>query len=117
MAFSRRERNPGDVDLSGSSISTTPATAGNTVIDTDERTDTPPVIPAGKLKVQIYNLGFVLAGDEEEPITVNGDELQPNSPPMIFEAKYDHVSNVFKYTPAITIVNSNGARIRIITEE
>lgn len=117
MPEARKERNPASVSLSGVSVSTTPPTSGNIVATTDERTDSPPVIAAGKLRVAIYNMGFVEDGDNEVTIDVNGGPLQPYAPPMEFKAQLDPVNNEFKYTPAITIDNSGGARIRIITQE
>ncbi len=117
MPESRRERSPSDVSLNGVTVNTATPTASNITPGYDERTDSPPAIAAGKLRVAIYNMGFVEDGDNEVTIDVNGEPLQPYAPPIIFEAQLDPVTNVFKYTPAITIDNSGGARIRIITQE
>lgn len=116
MPESRLERNPSSVSLSGVTVSTTAPTAGNIVAAVDERTDGV-VVPAGKLSVKVLNMGFVEDGDNEVAITVNGEPVQPGAPPLPFEATLDPVNNIFKLTPVITIVNDNGARIRIITEE
>lgn len=109
--------NTSTVNTGDLNVSTTPPTSGNIVPGYDERTDSPPDIAAGKLRVAIYNMGFVEDGDNEVTIDVNGEPLQPYAPPIVFEAQLDPVTNVFKYTPAITIDNSGGARIRIITQE
>lgn len=116
MPESRKERNAASVSLSGVSVSTTPPTAGNIVPGVDERTDGT-TVPAGKLDVKVLNMGFVEDGDNEETITVNGEPVQPGAPPAHFFAILDPVTNVFKRTPEITIVNANGSRIRIITQE
>lgn len=116
MPESRLERNAASVSLSGVSVSTTPPTAGNTVAAVDERTDGT-VIPAGKLRVRVLNMGFVEDGDQEADITVNGDIVQPGSESVPILAILDPVNNIFKYTPMVTIINNGGSRIRIITEE
>ncbi len=108
--------NAGSVSLGDVTVSTAAPTAGNIIPNVDERTDGV-VVPAGKLKVRVLNMGFVEDGDNEVAITVNGAPVQPGSESIPFEAKHDPVTEVFKYTPIITIVNDNGARIRIITEE
>jgi|GEM_PF-6487843 len=109
--------NAADISLGDVTVSTTAPTASNIIPGFDERTDSPPAIAAGKLRVAIYNMGFVEDGDNEVTIDVNGEPLQPYAPPMVFEAQLDPVNNIFKYTPAITVDNSGGARIRIITQE
>jgi len=116
MPECRKERNAASVSLSGVSVSTTPPTAGNIVSVVDERTDGI-VIPAGKLRVRVLNMGFVEDGDQEKDITVNGDIVQPGSESVPIEAILDPVNNVFKFTPIVTIINNEGSRIRIITEE
>ncbi len=116
MPESRLERNSASVSLSGVTVSTAPPTVGAIIPGIDERTDGV-VVPAGKLKVRVLNMGFVEDGDQEEDITVNGEVVQPGSESVPFEATLDPVNNEFKRTPEITIVNDLGSRIRIITHE
>ncbi len=108
--------NAGDISLGDVTVSTAAPAAGTIVPDVDERTNGI-VIPAGKLMVKVLNMGFVEDGDNEENITVNGDVIQPGSPAVEFVAQLDPVGDVFKFTPEVTIVNNNGSRIRIITQE
>lgn len=117
MAESRRERNPAAVSLSGVSVSTTPPTAGTATIAVNEFISTPVSVATGKARVTVLNMGFVESGDEEEPITVNGINLQPGAPALVFEEVFDRVNNVLKKVPAITIVNAGGSRVRVTTEE
>ena len=116
MPECRKERNAASVSLSDVSVSTTPPTASSIVPGIDERTDGT-VVPAGKLSVRVLNMGFVEDGDQEADITVNGGIVQPGSESVPIVAILDPVTNLFKYTPPVTIVNNGGSRIRIITQE
>lgn len=63
---------------------------------------------AGALSFRVKNVGPGGAGIAATA-TVNGANLFPGDE-MIFEARLDPVTNVFKYLPAFTIV-TNGAEI------
>lgn len=105
------------INLSGITVDITPPTQelqDSVVVESNGGS----VIPSGKLKVVITNMGFVLPGDTNSVITVNGSDLSPNpQAPVIFTAELDPVSNVFKTTEEITILNPNGSRVRVETTE
>lgn len=63
---------------------------------------------AGALSFRVKNVGPGGAGNAATA-TVNGANLFPGDE-MIFEARLDPVTNIFKYLPAFAIV-TNGAEI------
>ena len=77
-------------------------------------------IAAGKRSVQIYNLGFVQDGDQENDISVTLPSgvatISPKSEAFTILAYVDQVSNIQYNTPAISIV-ANGARYRVVVLE
>lgn len=115
MPIAHKERNPSDVDLGNVSVNIPPPNEVNASIAIQETTGAFSVA-AGKLKVEILNMGFVVDGDLEVAATVNGQSLEPGTPPLIFEAVEDPAAQEFKTTPAIS-GNGNGARLRITTTE
>jgi len=83
------------------------ATAGELTITTGE-TLTDFTRPAGALKLRVINAGPG-GGGTADTATVNGVSLFPGNE-LIFEARLDPVTNVFKYLPEIVVV-TNGAEI------
>jgi hypothetical protein len=92
---------------SGGGGSFEPATAGELTITSGE-TLTDFTRPAGALKLRVINAGPG-GGGTADTATVNGASLFPGNE-LIFEARLDPVTNVFKYLPEMTIV-TNGAEI------
>ena len=106
----------GGASVSVGSVTITPPTEVTGTAGFEEIT-TGTVVAAGKLRVEIRNMGFVQAGDANEDITVNGNVMSPGSAPLIFDAALQAADEEFKLLPAFTIVNALGSRVRITTFE
>jgi len=107
------------VSITGASVNIgsvviTPPTPVEGTVETREVTAND-LLPAGLLKVEITNLGFVQAGDTNNIIQVDGNDVSPGTPAVVFEATLKPSSNEWITLPAITITNPLGSRVRVTT--
>lgn len=104
--------------ISDITVETTPPTPGTLTAQGIEGTSNQ-TVTAGKSKVTIENLGFVVSGDLEVAATittpVGSFDIAPKSPPFSFVKNFDRVNNIEELLPEIS-VTTNGARVRIIVE-
>jgi hypothetical protein len=96
-------------NISVSGVNVEPAVAGALTIDSGY-TLTVPTIPVTCYRVFIRNVGSLLEGGIDTDILVGGDNLQVGES-RTFEARFDPVTNVYKYVSGLNITNVSGAGI------
>lgn len=103
------QTNPANIDASGISVDITPPTAGtiqSATVQVGESANL--TVAAGAYSVVVYNNNL-------EPITVNGETLEPGDHKP-FEARLNPVLNKFDFCPAVNIITPAGGSAYYVTE-